>query len=79
MARRVIASSEQTALDRSYREQNPEHGARRREGLLLGAYAVMFVVGVWTVAVAELAPPQPLSTRPSIVTQPTERAPSPAP
>lgn len=33
-------------------------GARRREGFLLAAYAVLLLIGVWTVVAAELGDPE---------------------
>lgn len=54
------------------RAAEPSTGAARREGLLLAAYVVVFVVGVWTVVVSELSPPEPATLRPQTVTPPTQ-------
>jgi hypothetical protein len=52
----------------------PSVGANRREGLLLAAYAVLFVIAVWTVVVSELAPDAPAARSGPNVTPPTPSA-----
>jgi hypothetical protein len=55
---------------------SPLAGARRREGLLLTAYALLFVIGVWTVVASELDAQDPAQVHPDNVGQTTEnRAP----
>ena len=57
--RRVIAGvdpSTASSVDSPAPQLDPAHGARRREGFLLSAYAVLFLIAVWTVVVAELMP-----------------------
>jgi hypothetical protein len=39
--------------------EDPTEGARVREGLLLAAYFVLAVIGVWTVVVSELSTQDP--------------------
>jgi hypothetical protein len=51
----------------------PSRGAARREGVLLAGYVVLFVIGVWTVVVAELSPQEPDSLHPQAVTAPTQK------
>ena len=51
--------------------REPTEGARRREGLLLAGYAVLFVVGVWTVLLSQLATPEPAPRDTPTVTPPT--------
>jgi hypothetical protein len=41
--------------------------------VLLGAFAVLFVIGVWTVVVAELSPQEPDNLHPQTVTVPTQK------
>lgn len=64
---RVIAGADKTPTGEADRPvgpgvasslgaMDPARGARRREGFLLSAYAVLFVIAVWTVVVAELMP-----------------------
>jgi hypothetical protein len=55
------------------RPAEPSVGAARREGVLLAAFAVLFVVGVWTVVVAELSPQEPDNLHPQTVTLPTQK------
>lgn len=55
--------------------RDPSEGARLREGLLLGAYAVLLGVGVWTVVVAELSSQDPATAHPQVVTETTEKPP----
>lgn len=70
--RRVIASHELSAADARLAAADPARGARRREGMLLAAYALLFLIGVWTVAVSELSPQEPSSLHPSTVRPPTQ-------
>ena len=53
---------------------SPLSGANRREGLLLAAYVLLFVIGVWTVAAAELDTQEPGSLHLDNVGQATENA-----
>jgi hypothetical protein len=55
----------------------PTAGARRREGVLLGAYALLFVLGVWTVVLSELDTQEPKSRDTQTVLLPTKKS-SPA-
>jgi len=41
--------------------------------VLLTAFVVLFVVGVWTVVVAELSPQEPDNLHPQTVTMPTQK------
>jgi hypothetical protein len=54
--------------------REPTDGARRREGLLLGGYAVLFVIGVWTVVVSQLAAPEPAARDTAGVPLPTNKS-----
>ena len=38
---------------------DPTTGAARREGLLLAAFCVLFVIGVWTVVASEFGTQEP--------------------
>lgn len=53
---------------------SPLSGANRREGLLLVAYVLLFVIGVWTVVEAELDTQDPGSGHAGNVGQATEKA-----
>jgi hypothetical protein len=55
------------------RPDEPSQGAARREGFLLGAFVVLFVIGVWTVIVAEFSPQEPDNLHPQTVTLPTQK------
>jgi len=52
--------------------QEPTRGARLREGILLVAYACLFVAGVWTVVVSELSTQEPAPLHPQTVAAPTK-------
>jgi len=52
----------------------PTYGAGRREGVLLGAYALLLIVGVWTVVVSELGTQEPASVGSESVTSPTQKS-----
>lgn len=58
----------------SPRPQEPSQGAARREGVLLVAYLILFVVGVWSVVASELGPQEPASTPKQSVTPATEKS-----
>ena len=53
---------------------SPSEGANGREGFLLAAYALLFVIGVWTVVASELDTQEPGSLHPDNVGQITEKA-----
>jgi hypothetical protein len=55
-------------------EVDPTRGASRREGFLLAAFAVLTLVGLWTVVVAELADDAPPSANGPSVAAPTEKS-----
>jgi hypothetical protein len=56
---------------------SPLAGARRREGLLLAGYILLFVIGVWTVVASELGAQDPASLHEGNVGQTTETPPPP--
>jgi hypothetical protein len=58
------------------RDLDPTRGAARREGFLIAAFALLTLVGLWTVAVAEFAEDMPPPRNGQSVSAPTE---SPAP
>ena len=53
---------------------SPLAGARRREGLLLAGYILLFVIGVWTVVASELGAQDPASLHSKTVGEPTEKS-----
>ena len=53
---------------------SPLAGARRREGLLLAGYILLFVVGVWTVVASEFGAQEPASLHAESVGETTERS-----
>jgi hypothetical protein len=56
---------------------SPLAGARRREGLLLAGYILLFVIGVWTVVASEFGAQEPASLHADKVGETTEK-PAPA-
>ena len=67
-------ASARGALPQAFvRVDEPSRGAARREGVLLAAYVVLFVIGVWTVVVAELSPQEPDNLHPQTVTAPPQK------
>jgi len=72
MPRRVIASNERSLADAALSANDPERGARRREVTLLTGFAIVFVMGVWTVVAAELVSDAP-ATRAAPVLQATQK------
>ena len=57
---------------------SPLAGARRREGLLLAGFILLFVVGVWTVVASEFGAQEPASLHSEKVGESTERAAPPS-